>query len=104
MKALQTEKLQPIELPRLPDNPLVSVLIANYNYARYIGEALESVLCQTYPHLEAIVCDDGSTDNSCEVIEAYVQKDPRLKLIRKENGGQSSALNVAYRESNGKIV
>lgn len=99
-----TEKLQPIELLALPENPLVSVLIANYNYARYIGETLECVLCQTYPHFEVIVCDDGSTDNSCEVIETYLQKDPRIKLIRKQNGGVATALNAAYQESKGEIV
>ena len=104
MQNLQSEKLQPIKLPQLPDNPLVSVLVANYNYARYIGEALESVLCQTYPHLEVIVCDDGSTDNSCEVVEAYAQREPRLKLVCKQNGGVASALNAAYKESSGSIV
>jgi cellulose synthase/poly-beta-1,6-N-acetylglucosamine synthase-like glycosyltransferase len=60
MQELLTNKLQPIELPPLPENPLVSVLVPNYNYARYVGEALESVLSQTYPHFEIIVCDDGS--------------------------------------------
>lgn len=104
MQELQTEKLQPIKLPQLPETPLVSVLIGNYNYARYIGETLESVLCQTYPHFEIVVCDDGSTDNSCEVIETYVQKDPRVKLIRKQNGGIATALNAAHRESKGEIV
>jgi glycosyltransferase involved in cell wall biosynthesis len=99
-----TEKLQPIELLPLPENPLVSVLIGNYNYARYIGETLESVLCQTYPHFEVIVCDDGSKDNSCEVIETYVQKDSRIKLIRKQNGGVATAWNTAYRESKGQII
>jgi glycosyltransferase involved in cell wall biosynthesis len=98
------DKLQPIDLVSLPENPLVSVLIANYNYARYIGETLESVLGQTYPHFEAIVCDDGSSDNSCEVITTYLQKDPRIKLIRKQNGGIATALNAAYRESQGEIV
>lgn len=104
MQELQTEKLQPIKLPQLPDTPLVSVLVANYNYARYISETLESVLCQTYPHFEVIVCDDGSTDNSCEIIEAYVQKDPRIKLIRQQNRKVAAALNTAYRESKGQIV
>jgi glycosyltransferase involved in cell wall biosynthesis len=80
MQKLQTEKLQPIELPKLPENPLVSILIANYNYEKYIGETIESVLSQTYPNWEAIVCDDGSKDNSREVIETYVQKDSRIKL------------------------
>lgn len=104
MQELQADKLHPIELSRLPVKPLISVLIANYNYAKYIGETLESVLLQTYPHFEVIICDDGSTDNSCEVIEAYIQKDPRLKLVLKQNGGVASALNAAYRESSGQIV
>lgn len=104
MQELLTNKLEPIELPPLPENPLVSVLVPNYNYARYVGEALESVLSQTYPHFEIIVCDDGSKDSSCEVIETYVQKDSRVKLIRKQNGGVATALNTAYRESKGQVV
>lgn len=104
MQELLTEQLQPIKLPPLPENPLVSVLIANYNYARYVGEAIESVLSQTYPHFEIIVCDDGSTDNSCKVIETYVQKDSRVTLIPKQNGGVATALNAAYRASKGEIV
>ncbi len=104
MQKLKTEKLQPIELPQLKELPLVSILIANYNYEKYIGETLESVLSQTYPNFEAIVCDDGSKDNSCELIEAYVQKNSRIKLIRQQNGGVASALNTAYRGSSGEIV
>ncbi|MGH7999246.1 MAG: glycosyltransferase family 2 protein [Brasilonema sp.] len=104
MQELQTEKQQPIELPKLPENPLVSILIANYNYAKYIGETLDSVLSQTYPHFEAIICDDGSKDNSCEIVESYAKKDSRIKLVRQQNGGVASALNTAYRNSNGEIV
>jgi glycosyltransferase involved in cell wall biosynthesis len=104
MKELQARELKPIELPQLLDSPLVSVLIPNYNYARYIGEAIESALNQTYPHFEIIICDDGSSDNSCEVVEAHARKDPRIKLVRKQNGGVASALNAAYIESNGKII
>ncbi|MBD0304343.1 MAG: glycosyltransferase [Tolypothrix sp. T3-bin4] len=104
MQKLQTEKLQPIELPKLPENPLISILIANYNYEKYIGETIESVLSQTYSNWEAIVCDDGSKDNSRQVIETYVQKDSRIKLVSKQNRGQASALAVAYHQSNGQIV
>ena len=104
MEKLQTKEFKPIELPQLPHNSLVSVLIANYNYARYIGEAIESVLNQTYPHFEIIVCDDGSTDNSCEVVEAYAQSVPRLKLLHKQNGGVASALNAAYQQSSGQLI
>jgi glycosyltransferase involved in cell wall biosynthesis len=96
--------LNPVELTPLSENPLVSVLTANYNYADYLPEAIESVLAQTYANFEVIVCDDGSTDDSCEVAERYAQKDSRIKLLQKENGGVSSALNAAYRESKGQIV
>jgi len=93
-----------MELPPLTENPLVSVLVANYNYARYIGDALESTLAQTYPHFEVIVCDDGSSDDSCAVIESYVKRDRRIRLVRKENGGIASALNVAYAVAKGEII
>jgi len=97
-------KLKPMELPPLPENPLVSVLIANYNYGQYIGEAIESVLNQTYQNFEIIICDDGSTDNSLEVIKEYAKRDGRIKYIAKENGGVASALNVAFAHSIGQII
>jgi glycosyltransferase involved in cell wall biosynthesis len=96
--------LKPIALAPLCENPLVSVLTSNYNYARYLGEAIESVLGQTYTNFEMIVCDDGSTDDSCEVVERYAQRDPRVRLVTKQNGGQASAWNAAYRECKGQIV
>ncbi|MBW4596873.1 MAG: glycosyltransferase family 2 protein [Brasilonema angustatum HA4187-MV1] len=104
MQNLQTNTLQAIALPPLPDNPLVSVIVPNYNYAKYIGETLESALRQTYPHFEVIVCDDGSTDNSCDIIANFVRKDSRIKLVCKQNGGVATALNAAYQESKGEII
>lgn len=59
------------------ENPLVSVIIPVYNYDRYLGEAVESVLNQTYKHLEAIVVDDGSTDRSCEVAQSFGERGVR---------------------------
>jgi glycosyltransferase involved in cell wall biosynthesis len=97
------ENLKPMELPPLPGNPLVSVLIANYNYAQYIGEAIESVLNQTYQNFEILICDDGSTDNSLEVIRRYAERDSRIKYIAKENGGVASALNECLRIAQGQI-
>lgn len=96
--------LSPLPLGPLPDNPLVSVLIANYNYGNYIGEAIESVLQQSYSRLEVIVCDDGSTDNSCTIVETFAQRDPRVTLIRQENSGQGAALAAAYERSSGQII
>jgi glycosyltransferase involved in cell wall biosynthesis len=97
-------KFEPITLPPLPEQPLFSVLIANYNYARYLGATLRSVLEQTYGNLEVIVCDDGSTDNSREVVQQYAESDPRVRLVTKQNGGFASALNTAYEHAKGTLI
>ena len=96
--------LQPIDLAPLPAKPLVSILVSNYNYAQYIGESIESALNQTYTNIELIICDDGSTDDSVRVIEAYERKDSRLRLIRQANGGQASGFNAAFYASRGEII
>src|SRR5712692_159192 len=96
--------LLPAPLGKLVHSPLVSVLMSNYNYGAYIGEAIESVLGQTYGQFELLVCDDGSKDNSCEMVERYVRQDRRVRLLRKENGGQASGYNAGYRESRGRII
>lgn len=94
----------PLTLKPLPDRPLVSILVANYNYERFIERALESALLQTYRDLEIIVCDDGSSDSSPEMISAFEERDPRVKLIRKANGGAASALNAAYQAAGGEVI
>lgn len=98
------QKLKPIDLPPLHEKPLVSVLIANYNYAQYIGEAVESVLNQSYQNFEVIICDDGSTDDSRCLIERYAARDARVQFVFQPNGGASSALNTAYQQSRGEII
>lgn len=85
----------------LEEVPLVSVIINNHNYGCFLSEAIESVLTQNYPNLELIVVDDGSTDNSYEVIESY--KD-RLTAIFQENAGQGEAVNAGIAQSKGEIV
>jgi len=84
-------------------NPLVSVIINNFNYGRFLGHAIESVLEQNYPKLEIIVVDDGSTDNSREVIKRY-ERTGRIVAVFKANGGQASALNAGFRGSRGEII
>jgi len=83
------------------DLPLVSVIINNYNYARFLKEAVDSVLMQTYPHLDVVVVDDGSTDNSREIIASY---DSRITPVIKENGGQASAFNAGFAASRGDLI
>jgi glycosyltransferase involved in cell wall biosynthesis len=86
---------------RRTDLPLVSVIINNYNYAAYLGDAINSALAQDYSQKEVIVVDDGSTDRSHDVIAAYGS---RIAPIYKTNGGQASALNAGFAASRGDIV
>ncbi len=83
---------------------LVSVLIDNYNYANYLGECLQSVCEQTYENIEIVVVDDGSSDNSKEIIESFAQKDKRIKPVFKQNGGQASAFNEGIKHCTGEII
>jgi glycosyltransferase involved in cell wall biosynthesis len=82
-------------------NPLVSIIIGNYNYGGFIREAIESVLNQTYKNFELIVVDDGSTDNSREIIESYQDK---LTAIFQQNKGQGAAFNTGFAVSKGEII
>jgi glycosyltransferase involved in cell wall biosynthesis len=87
------------------EHPLVSVIITNYNYGRYLPEAIEGVLNQTYRNFELIIVDDGSTDDSRRIIEEYVNKEPdRIVSVLKENGGQASAFNAGFERSRGEMI
>ena len=79
----------------------VSIVINNYNYARYLGEAIRSALEQEEPALEVIVVDDGSTDGSREVIESFGS---RIQAVFQPNGGQAAAFNTGIRAAKGDWV
>ncbi|HKB41556.1 MAG TPA: glycosyltransferase family 2 protein, partial [Gemmataceae bacterium] len=81
--------------------PLASIVISSYNYGRFLPDAIDSALGQTYANTEVIVVDDGSTDHSREVIAGYGE---RVRPVWKDNGGQASALNAGYRASRGEVV
>jgi len=79
---------------------LVSVVIPCYRQAVFLGEAIESVLAQTYPSQEIVVVDDGSPDHTAEVVQCY----PQVRYVRQRNQGVSAARNRGLRESQGKLV
>ncbi len=70
---------------------LVTILINNYNYGRFLRQAIDSALDQTYTNIEVLVVDDGSTDESRSVIYSYGD---RVRAVFKENGGQASTFNA----------
>ncbi|MUG98009.1 glycosyltransferase [Scytonema sp. UIC 10036] len=80
---------------------LASIIITNYNYGRFLTEAIESALNQRYQPTEVIVVDDGSTDNSQEIIASYGEK---IIPILKDNGGQASAFNAGFAMSRGEVI
>ena len=81
--------------------PLVSIVVINYNYERFLHSAVDSALAQTYPNVEVIVVDDGSIDRSRDVIESYGS---RISSVFKQNGGHGSALNAGFAASRGELV
>ena len=72
-------------------SPAVTVIINNYNYASFICQSIDSSLNQTYPHVEVVVVDDGSKDNSADLIGSYGD---RIIPVIKPNGGQASSMNA----------
>lgn len=85
----------------LETSPFVSIIINNYNYDRFLAETIDSALAQTYSNVEVIVVDDGSTDQSRNIISSYGS---RIIPVLKTNGGQSSSLNEGFKASKGEII
>ena len=82
-------------------NPVVSVIIPTYNTAKYIGQTINSVLGQNYKDHEVIVVDDGSTDNTKEVLEPYMEQ---IRYIRQKNSGRAGARNTGIKAARGKYI
>ena len=83
---------------------LISIIIPVYNSEKYLIECLDSVLLQTYKNFEALLINDGSTDNSGEICDNFAVKDSRFKVFHKKNGGVSSARNFGIKEAKGEWI
>ena len=83
--------------------PLISVIVPVYKVEPYLRECVDSILNQTFKDFELILVDDGSPDNCPAICDEYKDKDDRVIVIRKENGGVSSARNVGIKRSRGGI-
>lgn len=82
----------------------ITILISNYNYSKFLIECVNSALNQTYQNIEIIVIDDGSNDDSLELLNENYADNNKIKIISKENGGQLSTFNEAKKYINGDIV
>ena len=83
------------------NSPFLSVIVNNYNYSAFLHQAIDSCLAQCYEHFEVIVVDDGSVDDSPQIIRSYGD---RIIPVLKSNGGQASAINAGFAASRGEII
>jgi len=86
------------------NNPLISVIMPVYNGEPYLRDAIESILNQTYIHIEFIIINDGSTDNSWDIINEYAQNDDRIVALTQKNVGLTKSLNKCINIANGDYI
>ena len=86
------------------DKPLISVIIPIYNVENYLAKCVNSVIDQNYKNLEIILVNDGSPDNCGSICDEYAQKDNRIVVIHKKNGGLSDARNAGLKISTGDFI
>ncbi|MBO4897377.1 MAG: glycosyltransferase [Clostridia bacterium] len=84
--------------------PKISIIIPVYNAGKYINECVDSIINQTFRDFELILVDDGSADNSGKICDDYAEKDSRIKVIHKENGGQAIARNKGLKIATGEYI
>ena len=85
-------------------NPKISIIVPIYNVEKYLPKCIDSIINQTLENIEIILVNDGSTDSCAEIIESYANKDNRIKVIHKKNGGQSSARNMGLDIAKGEYI
>lgn len=85
-------------------NPLISVIVPIYNVEKYLARCFDSIVNQTYKNLEIILVDDGSPDRCPQMCDDYAEKDSRIKVVHKKNGGLSDARNAGMAVSTGEYI
>jgi glycosyltransferase involved in cell wall biosynthesis len=85
-------------------SPLISVCLAVYNTEKYIAQAVESILNQTFEDFEFLIIDDGSTDKSPEILQSYAEQDQRIRFYHRENQGISKTRNQMLKQARGKFI
>lgn len=88
----------------MTSQPLISVIVPVYNVEQYLDQCLESIVSQTYPRLEILVVDDGSTDSSGDMCDRWAERDSRICVTHQPNGGLSAARNTALDRMSGEHV
>ena len=83
---------------------LISVIIPTYNNGKFLDKCIESILSQTYCEFELLIINDGSTDNTIDILKYYGQKDKRIKLFNIENNGVSFARNLGISKAKGEYI
>lgn len=101
VKVFNDEERLLLTMKKNNNDPLISIIIPVYNGSKYMREAIDSALNQTYKHKEVIVIDDGSNDNSWQIIESYGQK---IRAFKQTNGGVSTALNLGIKQAKGEYI
>lgn len=84
--------------------PLISIIVPSYNYGHFVNQALESLQAQTYQKWECVVVDDGSTDDTGQVVAYYSESDSRIKYMYQSNQGLAAARNIGLRNTTGKYI
>lgn len=83
---------------------LISIIVPIFNVANYLQECLDSILIQTYPYLEILLIDDGSTDQSPQICDQYAKEDARIKVVHQQNGGAANARNRGLELATGDYI
>ena len=92
------------ELHTTTEYPLISIVVPVYNAELFLKESCDSIIAQTYSNLEILFIDDGSTDDSPEILERYAQNDGRIRIIRQENRGAGAARNLGLDMAKGEYL